>query len=345
MRALPPALADLPEKIRRLLDLHRADLRSRIYATAALNPPAVPHEVVAVTTVDGARLRVHAYGPAHAPVVVLVHGWTCAIEYWNAQINAFAGEYRVIAYDQRGHGESDRGSAPLTTDLLADDLVAVLDATLPAGERAVLVGHSLGGMTVQAWAGRHPEQVARRAHAVLLTNTASDGLIAATTVVPFCNRPPRFGLRLVLPYLIGRHGLGARILFPPIRLVKWAFARQIMSPAASRDLVDFSMAVVRSCPAAVRAAFGSLLADLDLGESARNLVVPTTILAGSADFMTPPVHSRKLADMLAETGSLVRYEVLATGHLGNVEMYERFNEELARVLDAVSATDAVAAVC
>lgn len=51
--------------------------------------------------------------------------------------------------------------------------------------------------------------------------------------------------------------------------------------------------------------------------------------------MTPPVHSEQLAEILAEVGSLVRYEVLPTGHLGNVEAYERFNEELGRVLDSV----------
>ncbi|MBH0778291.1 alpha/beta fold hydrolase [Nocardia bovistercoris] len=338
MRALPPAMADLPGTIRRLLDRHRADLRSRTYVGAALNPPTARHEVIPVTTADGARLRVHAYGPADAPAIVLVHGWTCAIEYWNPQINAFADEYRVIAYDHRGHGASELGGAALTMDLLADDLAAVLDAALPSGERAVLVGHSLGGMTLQAWAGRYPEQVRRRAHAVLLCNTASGGLVAETTVVPLFNRPLRwFGRRVALPAAIGRRGLGTLLFFPPIPPMRWAFARQIMSPAAAPEIVDYCMAVVRSCPAAVRAKFGLLLADMDLGESARDLTVPTTILAGSADFMTPPVHSRRLADMLAETGALVRYEVLATGHLGNVEMYERFNEELVRILDAVVA--------
>ncbi|MEV0298008.1 alpha/beta fold hydrolase [Nocardia sp. NPDC050710] len=337
MRALfPPALVDFRGKTRGLLDAHRADLRSRTYATAALNPPTIPHEVVPVRTEDGARLRVHAYGPSDAPVIVLVHGWTCAIEYWNAQINAFAGEYRVVAYDQRGHGRSELGSSELTMDLLADDLAAVLDATVPAGQRAVLVGHSLGGMTLQAWAGRYPDQVTRRAHAVLLTNTAPDRLVAETTVVPLFNRElPRLHRRIPLPYFIGRLGLGTPIVFPPLAPVKWAFARQIMSLAASDDLIDYSMAVVRSCPAAVRARFGILLAEMDLGESARNLVVPTTVLAGSADDLTPPVHSERIAEMLTETGSLVRYEVLETGHLSNVEMYERFNDELALVLDAV----------
>ncbi|WP_328406666.1 alpha/beta fold hydrolase [Nocardia sp. NBC_00403] len=336
MRAmLPSALGNLPEHIRGLLDVHRANLRNRTYATAALNPPTVAHQVVPVTTADGAKLRVHAYGPADGQVIVLVHGWTCAIEYWNAQINAFAGEYRVITYDQRGHGESELGSSPLTTDLLADDLAAVLAATLRRGRKAVLVGHSLGGMTLQAWAGRYPERVAEQALAVLLTNTAPHGLVATTTVVPLFNRPlPLLKLRIPLPAFIGRLGLGTPILFPPLAPVRWVFARQIMTLAATDDEIAFSMAIVRSCPARVRAEFGILLAEMDLGESARNLVVPTTVLAGSLDDMTPPAHSELIAEMLSETGSLAKYEVLNTGHLGNTEAHDRFNEELTQVLES-----------
>jgi pimeloyl-ACP methyl ester carboxylesterase len=332
---LPSALVDLPEQIRGLLDVHRANLRNRTYATEALNSPTVAHQTVPVTTADGARLRVHAYGPADGQVLVFVHGWTCAIEYWNAQINAFAGEYRVIAYDQRGHGESERGTSPLTTDLLAEDLAAVLAATLKPGRRAVLVGHSLGGMTLQAWAGRYPERVAEQALAVLLTNTAPYGLVATTTVIPLFNRPLLLKLRIPLPFFIGRLGLGSPVVFPPLAPVRWGFARQVMTLAATDDEVDFGMAIVRSCPARVRAEFGILLAEMDLGESARNLVVPTTVLAGSLDDMTPQAHSEKIVEMLSETGSLVRYEVSKTGHLGNVEAYERFNEELAQVLESI----------
>ncbi|MFG1790074.1 alpha/beta fold hydrolase [Nocardia sp. NPDC049149] len=337
MRAmLPSALVNLPEQVRGLLDAHRANLRARTYETAAFNPPTVPHEVIQVITRDGTRLRTHAYGPTDRPVLVLVHGWTCSIEYWNPQINAFAGDYRVIAYDQRGHGESERGFSPLTMDLLADDLAAVLEATLRPGQRAVLVGHSLGGMTLQAWAGRYPDQVAKQASAVLLTNTAADRLIFETTVVPLFNRPLRLlQLKVPLPFLLGRFGLGAPMVFPPIAPVRWVVARQILTSSATGDLLDFNLNIIRSCPAVVRAAFGRLLAAMDVGQSARNLVVPTTVLAGAFDDMTPVAHSERIVEMLRETGSLARYAILPTGHMGNTEAYERFNEELRHVLDSV----------
>lgn len=337
MRAmLPTALVNFPSQLRGSLDAHRANLRSRTYATAAFNAPAIVPEVIPVITRDGARLRVHAYGPADRPVIVLVHGWSCCIEYWNAQINAFAGEYRVLAYDQRGHGESEPGNSPLSMDLLADDLATVLDAALRPGQRAVLVGHSLGGMTLQAWAGRYPDRVAKQALAVLLTNTAADRLVFETTVVPLMNRPMRLlKLKVPLPFLFGRLGLGAPLVFPPIAPMRWLFARSIMTTEAKGDLLDFSMAIVRSCPAMVRARFGRLLADMNVGEAARNLVVPTTVIAGSFDDMTPVVHSERIAEMLRETGTLARFVKLPTGHLGNTEAYEQFNEELGHVLESV----------
>ncbi|RDI66360.1 alpha/beta fold hydrolase [Nocardia pseudobrasiliensis] len=326
---LPNPLAGIARRVHALMSAHRADLRTRVYATPALNPPTAPHEVVPVTTADGVRLRVHAYGPADGEVLVLVHGWSCCLEYWNPQINEFADRYRVIAYDQRGHGETELGDARVNTDLLAEDLSTVLAAVLRPGQRAVLVGHSLGGMTIQAWASRYSEQVAQRAAAVLLTNSAPYGLIAATTVVPLFNR----GL-IVLPDLLGRLGLGAPIVFPPIRPVRWVFRRQVMSLAATGDIADFSLAIVRSCPARVRAKFGILLAEMNVGRGAANLTVPTTVIAGSRDDLTPVVHSERIVEMLREAGSFVKMVVLRTGHLGNVEDYERFNDELALVLGA-----------
>ncbi|WP_052173004.1 alpha/beta fold hydrolase [Nocardia sp. BMG111209] len=326
---MPAVFSPIQDRVRDLLRGHRASLRTRRYATAAFNPPAVAAEAIEVTGADGTRLRVHAYGPADGPVVVLVHGWTCCLEYWNPQINAFAGDYRVVAYDLRGHGGSDLGPVPPTPDLLADDLGAVLAAVLRPGQRAVLVGHSLGGMTIQAWAARHPGQVTERAAAVVLTNTAPGNLIAETTVLPVFNRGT-----VSLPHGLGRWGLAAQLLFPPIPPVRWVFRRQVMTLASTGDVADFALSIVRSCPAAVRGMFGLLLGDLALGRAAENLTVPTTVIAGDRDDLTPPVHSRRLVEMLTRTGSLDTYRVLRTGHLGNVEAYAEFNAELARVLVA-----------
>ena len=116
-----------------------------------------------VAAPDGARLQVQewpATGPGDGPTVVLAHGWTLTRASWLPVVEQLVGRgLRVVTYDQRGHG----GSGPLrdqpSVRSLGDDLAAVLDVVAPAGP-VVLGGHSMGGMTVMAYAGLHPESCA-----------------------------------------------------------------------------------------------------------------------------------------------------------------------------------------
>ncbi|MEC3919637.1 alpha/beta fold hydrolase [Nocardia sp. CDC160] len=319
-------LVKLPEAgVDALTAPFRPGLRSRRYRTASLNTPR-PAEIIPVTTRDGAKLRVHAYGPADGEVIVLAHGWSCAIEYWNPQINAFSGEYRVIAFDQRGHGESESGTRPFSADQLADDFSDILDAVLAPGQRAVLVGHSMGGMTIQAWARKYPEQVRFRASAVLLATTAARQIPTRATVIPILND--------VIP---GPEWLAVALFGTPVPLpggaaVNLIAKHRLANPAATRDEVRFGVSIVRSCRPSVRAAVARGLVKLDLHGAAANLTVPTTVIAGSYDKLLPEVHSREIADTLAEAGYLDRYSVLPTGHLVNIEAAHAFNIELHRVI-------------
>jgi pimeloyl-ACP methyl ester carboxylesterase len=165
-------------------------------------PPA-PSRELTVVSADGARLHVEVHGPRNAPPVVLIHGWACSTAFWAAQIRALATDHRVIAYDQRGHGRSPASPA-CSTHALADDLEAVLAATLAPGEKAVLAGHSMGGMTVMAAAGR--ARVREHTAAVLLCSTGSSQLVAAATVVPL--RPGRLRTWLTRRVLASRAPLG-----------------------------------------------------------------------------------------------------------------------------------------
>ncbi|MFF0545617.1 alpha/beta fold hydrolase [Nocardia thailandica] len=339
MRAmLPSALVKLTDQVKMSIDAHRADLRNRTYPVEAFNPPRVAAEVIPVVTADGARLRVHAYGPVDAPVIVFLHGWTCSLEYWNAQINAFAGRYRVVAYDMRAHGESTGGFAHVTPQLLADDLEDVLAEVLLPGQRATLVGHSLGGMTLLAWAARYPERVAERANAVLLANTGAYELTEVSTMIPGFNKPLAVlgGRKLPSPLWLGKAILGTPVSLPPLPPIKWIFARQVMTLDADPVAISYGLNVVRSCPALVRARFGIMLAELALGDAASKLSVPTTILSGDRDDMTPPVHAERIAGLLYASGRLVEHKVLSSGHLGNVERYREFNAELADLLAHVA---------
>ena len=109
-----------------------------------------PGRSLEVTAVDGTRLHAEVFGPEHGQPIVFAHGITCAIGVWGNQIADLATDYRVIAYDHRGHGQSGapKGRNKYNLDFLAADLDAVLTATLRPGERAVLAGHSMGGASI-----------------------------------------------------------------------------------------------------------------------------------------------------------------------------------------------------
>ncbi|WP_067842630.1 alpha/beta fold hydrolase [Nocardia lijiangensis] len=328
----------------------RAGLRSRTFATASLNKPTAPCETIPVTTVDGAQLRVHAYGPADGEVIVLIHGWSCCIEYWNPQINALADRYRVIAYDQRGHGESTLGRNAPSGETLADDLAAVLDAALPRGKRATLVGHSMGGITLQAWAARHPEQVPARANAVVLANTAAREIRHETDLLPLLNKPLMldsrpisvFGAGVRVPLVFAETLLSAPVPLPGGPLVTAIVKARLMTKNATADEVGFALGIVRSCRPLTRGLHAAALTVLDLGDAARHLTVPTTVIAGKHDRLLPARMNSTIVDALTTTGSLADYQVWPTGHLGNIEAADRFNAEIDRIAQGAANNRATA---
>ncbi|GHA05972.1 alpha/beta fold hydrolase [Streptomyces echinoruber] len=281
------------------------------FVTSGPYAPPEPVRVLTVRSADGARLHAEVHGPEQAPPVVLVHGWTCSTAFWAAQIRDLAADHRVIAYDQRGHGRSP--AAPTcSTEALADDLEAVLAATLAPGERAVVAGHSMGGMTVMAAAERPGFR--RHAAAVLLCSTGSSRLVAESTVVPL--RPGR-----LRTWLTG-HILGARLPLGPVtpwamRLLKYG----TMGSASTPAMVEACARIVHGCPTRVRHAWSRVLHTLDLDHGVRQLRVPTAVLVGSADRLTPPVQARALCAALPNCVDFT--ELPGVGHMTPVEAPER----------------------
>ncbi|MFI9616683.1 alpha/beta fold hydrolase [Streptomyces sp. NPDC052023] len=272
--------------------------------------PPVPTRELTVTSADGAPLHVEVHGPDGAPAVVLVHGWTCSTAFWAAQIRALAAGHRVIAYDQRGHGRSP-ASRLCSTEALADDLEAVLAATLASGERAVIAGHSMGGMTVLAAAGR--ERFRAHAAAVLLCSTGSSRLVAESTVLPM-----RAGR--LRTWLTG-HVLGSRAPLGPVtplarRILKYA----TMGAGSAPDMVEACARIVHACPRAVRHSWSQVLHLLDLDHGVRQLQAPTEVVVGARDRLTPPVHARALVAALPRCVGLT--ELPGLGHMTPVEAPE-----------------------
>ncbi|EPD56846.1 alpha/beta fold hydrolase [Streptomyces sp. HGB0020] len=292
--------------------------------TGPYAPPAPSRELVAVSA-DGARIHVEVHGPEGAPAVVLAHGWTCSTAFWAAQIRDLAVDHRVIAYDQRGHGRSP-ASRVCSTEVLADDLEAVLKETLAPGEKAVIAGHSMGGMTVMAASGRAVFR--EHAVAVLLCSTGSSRLVAESTVVPM--RPGRLRTWLT------KHILGARAPLGPVtplarRILKYG----TMGPGSAPHMVEACARIVHACPTKVRHAWSQVLDLLDLDHGVRELKVPTVVVVGTADRLTPPVQARALVAALPHCVDSA--ELPGLGHMTPVEAPELISGRI-RELVATYAT-------
>ncbi|MFJ5229661.1 alpha/beta fold hydrolase [Kitasatospora sp. NPDC088391] len=288
-----------------------------------------PAAVRTVRSADGAELNVEEYGPDGAPLIVLAHGWTCATAFWAPVVNRLVADFRVVAYDQRGHGRSPApaGPAGYSTAKLAEDLEAVLVATVPAGRRAVVAGHSMGGMTIMAAGGR-PEVAARTA-ANVLVNTGPSALVEELTVLPPAVRGR--GLRRFLH----RQVLRSRLPLGPVNGISRAVLKYAtMGPATPADRVEGCAQIVHACPSGVRFHWAGVLETLDVHAGLARLTAPTAVVAGSHDRLTPPVHARRIAAELPDPCGLL--ELAGAGHMSPVERPADVAGEIRRIAALVA---------
>lgn len=285
-----------------------------------------PSRTVTIRAVDGTRLHAQVFGPPDGYPIVLTHGITCAIRAWAYQIDDLARDYRVIAYDHRGHG---RSGVPKATGYslkhLAADLDSVLEATLAPHERAVLAGHSMGGITIAAWSNRYRHKVSRRADAVALINTTSGELIRQ---VQLLSVPPGLSPARVLA---GRALIGAFAGFavpwaarvPSRHLVALLATGRDADPAIARlvyELFENTAPAGRAgCARALVSALGSRYLDL------AGLTVPTLVIGSERDRLTPIRQSRRIAGSLPNLIELVE---LPGGHCSMLEHPREVNRRL-----------------
>jgi pimeloyl-ACP methyl ester carboxylesterase len=209
--------------------------------------------------------------------------------------------------------------------MLADDLEAVLGATLAPGEKAVLVGHSMGGMTMMAASQR--AKFREHAAAVLLCSTGSSRLVAESSVLPL--RPGRLRTRITTAVLGARAPLG-----PVTPLGKKILRYATMGPGSSPDKVEACARIVHACPTKVRYHWSHVLAELELDEHVAELRVPTAVIAGTADRLTPVVHARRLAATLPECVGLT--ELTGLGHMTPVEAPDLVTERIRELAEYVT---------
>ena len=294
-------------------------------------PPGRP---VAVRSADGTRLHAEVFGPPDGYPIVLSHGFVCAIRVWAYQIIDLAKEFRVIAFDHRGHGRSGiPKSGHYSLNHLAADLDAVLAATLAPGERAVIAGHSMGGMTVNAWSARYPHRVERCADAVALINTTTGELLDNIDLLPFPRSmvPTR---RLAAANLIRViSGFPVPGVFaPPLRPLVGMMA---VGATADPVLTDFVYELFEQTPPAGRGGCGRALTR-DVGRYYMNLAgltVPALVVGSARDRLTPLKQARRIAEDVPDLFKLVE---LPGGHCSILEHPDRVNEDLRSLITAAA---------
>lgn len=293
-----------------------------------------PARTLAVRGADGTRLHTQVFGPPDGYPIVLAHGITCAIRVWGHQIVDLTADYRVIAYDHRGHGRSDvPGRGGYSLDHLASDLDAVLEAALLPGERAVIAGHSMGGIAISAWSARHPHRVAQRADAVALINTTTGDLLHHVRLLPV--PPPLQRLRVQA----ARRALlafGSIPIVGPAALPARQFVEMLaVGREADPAVTSFVYDLFTSTPPASRGHWVRVLVDA-LGPthiSLDGLTVPTLVIGSTRDRLLPMAASQRIATAAPNLAKLVE---LRGGHCSILERPHEVNRELRDLIESAA---------
>ncbi len=285
---------------------------------------------------DGVPLQVEIDGPDDAPVtIIFCHGFALSQDVWHYQRRDLAAAGRLVFWDQRAHGKSGESSAEhATISQLGADLYAVMMAAAPGDRPVVLVGHSMGGMTIMALARMHPELFGTKVIGTVLISTAACGVDPAVWI-PALLRP--IARQAAPPVLRGATsgraaGLierarqaGGELAFLGTRFIAFG------DPSVSPTVVDFLERIIRATPVAVVAEFYLALLNHDERAGLDALGrVPVTVITGERDRLVPPDKSDELAAGIPGA-DLVR--VAGAGHVIILEQPDLVNGVIAALLE------------
>ena len=269
------------------------------------------------------------------PTLVFVHGYALNLDCWHFQREYFRGKHRMVFYDQRSHGLSGRSDqAHATIDQLGHDLRRVIDELVPEG-RVVLVGHSMGGMAIMAFAEHHPDVFHERVAGVGLVSTTAGGFKThhiVSRLIPDAvggQIGPRLmaGLARAPELVDSLRRRGSNIGY----LVAGQFAFGEDVPASYVEFVDNMLAAT---PFEVLAKFFPNFDRLDKFTVLRTFArVPTYIVSGTKDALTSVEHSREMAARIP--GSRL-VECSGAGHMVILEQKDRVNSALEELFAAAT---------
>jgi 3-oxoadipate enol-lactonase len=247
---------------------------------------------------DGAKINYRFDGDEKKPVLVLSNSLGTNYTMWDDQIPAFSQHFRVLRYDQRGHGGSDVTPGPYSIARLGQDVVAMLDGLKL--DKVNFLGLSMGGMTGM-WLGIH---AGKRFDKLILSNTS-----AHTTM------PDAWTQRIAAVKKDGMEALAATL---PDRWFTEGFRKS--NPQAVQRIC----ALAAKTSAAGYIACCEAIREMNQLEDTRKITNPTMVIAGASDPATPPAAGKAVADRIPGA----KYVELPAAHLSNVELGERYTQEI-----------------
>ncbi len=318
--------------VERQLIGRRASQRAQLEAEPFGSVRGEPH---VFTADDGVELYVETDDGPPGLTVIFAHGYALNLDVWHFQRKALRGVGKLVFYDQRSHGRSGRSPIDgVSIDQLGRDLHGILEEFAPEGP-VVLIGHSMGGMTIMALADQHPELFGDRVVGVGLVSTSAGGLDRSSIVLP--GLPGRLIRRYATPTLAalaripdvvesGRKA-GTDISFVLTRM--YSFGSDV--PASYTEFIN---EVIAGTPISVISDFYPIFALHDKQDALEVLQkVECLVICGDSDHLTPFRHSESIVRHIPGA-ELVHVE--DCGHIGFLEHHSVFTEALRTMIEGAT---------
>lgn len=256
--------------------------------------------------INNVLLRYVDIGIPNATPVIFIHGFPFSHRMWmfpGGQTEALSGTHRVIAYDVRGHGESEVGTGHYSVEFFVDDLIGLMDHL--AIHKAILCGLSMGGYIALRFAERHPERLL----ALVLCDTRSeaDGNEAKIKRAAAIKNVQINGMKSYAAESV-------KNLFAPE-----SFDRKPDAVKLIQSIIE------RTSPLSIVGSLLALASRTDTTASLSNIKCPTLIMVGEKDMLTPPAASQAMHE---KTPGSALHIIPHAAHLSNMENPEEFNKHL-----------------
>jgi 3-oxoadipate enol-lactonase len=256
--------------------------------------------------VNGTEIAYRLDGPENAPVVVLSHSLSTTMEMWRGQVPMLAAKYRVLRYDMRGHGESAAPQGAYNFDMLAKDVVGLLDHLKI--ERAAFVGISIGGMIGQGLGINHGSRLS----GLVLANTTSE--------------PPPKEMWDERIAQVEKGGMESQVQSTLGRWFTEPYRRG--NPA----VMEWIAGMIRNTPTAGLIGCGRAIQSLGYANHLRKITAPTLVIAGDQDLGTTPAMGKVIAGRIPQAQFRV---IKGASHISAVEKEAEFNDLLSIQFSAI----------